>query len=975
MLLSRSQQAQVRWSINPRARARGGFWWTLLWYVVVFALSEILRPKPELENAKPAGLGEFQFPTATEGRSVPLIWGTIQINGPNVVWYGDKRQEAITEKVKTGMFSSDIIIKGFKYKLGIQFALCRGPVDSLLRVWVGDDEVYSGTTTHGNTFTISEPDLFGGDDLGNGGIIGTLKFFSGTATQVVSSYLSSFQVVGPNNKTPAYRGTCHIVPDVDPVYLGNSTSIKPWKFELKRIPNPLSLGSAGAVSTSDCNPVTVIYEVLTDTDWGLGIAASKIDTTNFAAAGTTLLTEGNGFSYLLDSPIEAEELISLVEQQIDGVVFFNQALKKYQIRLARADYNPLTVTELNETNIVKLNSFARASWEDTTNIVRCQYNDRSDNYKLTYGLAQDSANIRIQGGVNITVTRNYPGVKNGTLANTLAWRDLRTLSYPLAKANITVDRTFFDTEPGEPFTLTDTDLELVKLPMRVTRIDYGDLEDGLIHLDLVQDVFYFQVGSFGNGQSSGWSPPLDTLAPFDAAEQILFEQPRALNARDPASGVPGDNRVWISARRQGVEVTYKVNSKPAASAQSAYVVAVESVGFIKIGELASTLDTTGAVPIASMLITPSPDLRDDIIALFDSAPSVSVLGKDLLGLIVVGNEFMLVQDAAASGANANLLNVYRGVLDSVREKHASGTDVWMMVAGGCSAGSYGQTEALTFRLQPRSSTDIVTLASTTEFSVTLDKRSRRPYPPGRFSNASTHWPSTISLEQLGGGAEATGFSADWVRRDYRTGNDTDEIPPLTTDAATLFPDFPALNTSRTTLEVWDDPDGTPVLLLTFTDLNAIQQNVLRLSILLATGGALPTRMRVKLRAKHTEGPDVLLARYDLVHDFNVTSALTGFFEFGALDTNVVSAVYTATQAGTYSLTLSSAFTVGSVEYRINAGAFLPVITAGMTSGSILLVAVSDTIEVRHTSTDSGALKQLTMTAPGGGQSAFAVLYV
>ncbi len=46
-------------------------------------------------------------------------------------------------------------------------------VDSIRRVWIGEDEVFSGTVTHGNTLTIDEPNLFGGDKLGNGGIVGT----------------------------------------------------------------------------------------------------------------------------------------------------------------------------------------------------------------------------------------------------------------------------------------------------------------------------------------------------------------------------------------------------------------------------------------------------------------------------------------------------------------------------------------------------------------------------------------------------------------------------------------------------------------------------------------------------------------------------------------------------------------------------------------------------------------------------------
>ena len=106
----------------------------------------------------------------------------------------------------------------------------------------------------------------------------------------------------------------------------------------------------------------------------------------------------------------------------------------------------------------------------------------------------------------------------------------------------------------------------------------------------------------------------------------------------------------------------------------------------------------------------------------------------------------------------------------------------------------------------------------------------------------------------------------------------------------------------------------------------------------------------------------------------MTSGLTGFFEFTALDTNEVSASYTANAAGTHSFLLSTAFTAGDVQQRVNGGAWVTLISAGNTSGSIAGVSVSDTIEVRHTSTDANALKQLTMTAPGAGTDAFAVLF-
>jgi len=1062
MKLTKWQRTQLRWADNPRRRQQGGFWLTLLAYAVIFVLSELLRPKPQLENAKAAGLDDFKFPTASEGRSIPLVWGTVKIKGPNVVWYGDLQQIPIKEDVKTGLFSEETIIKGYRYYVGIQYALCRGPGASLLRAWVGDDEVFSGSVNHLGGFVINEPSLFGGDDLGNGGFVGGFQFFGGEPDQPPSGYLGTGgidkpyiagqgngynvgeiltltggtgtsaaqvvvtstaniggylgfpalsvitgiqlinpgnysvlptspatvtggtgvnaaigfsantgkQVVGANNKTPAYRGTCYVV---GRAYVGNSTSIKPVAWEIRRIPNGLSLTTARAElnSGNDANPMNIIYEILTDTTFGLGIPAADIDTTSFNNAAITLADENNGMSLTQDSPKQAYELLNLIQEQIDGVLYYDFAEEKYKINLIREDYNPATIQEINESNS-KLLTFDRGAWEETTNIIQASYTSRSKDYVDTSAVAQDSANIRIQNNVTVSANRTYPGCKDDDLAGVLAWRDLRTLSYPLVKATVKVDQQFWDVKPGTPLALTSTALGITRLPMRVIRIDYGDPTDNEIKLNLIQDVFYFSAASMASTGGSGWTPPADSLVAFPGSQQLAFEQPRALAYRDPAAASSTDARVQTAARAQGVEVTYKIHAK--LQSGSIYAEMGESYGFMKIGELTSTLDTTGATPLASISIAASPDAQQDIRSLFDSNPAVTVLGTDLLGLIMVGTEFMLVQDASNSGTNVTLENVYRGVLDSTREAHASGTDVYCLVAGSASVGPFAETDPLDIKLQPRSATDTLDLASALAISFTMDKRPRRPYPVGEVSLDSSAWASTVSLEALGGADEATGYEIGWKRRDYRTGDGADEIQALQNDAASLFADFPSANSTEYEVQVWNDPDGTPAQLLTFSSLTGTSQNALRLSILKETDGAVPTRMRVRIQTTHTDDSDVLTSRYTAQHDFDVTSALTGDFEFTALDTNDVSATYTADAAGTHTFNLSSSFTTGDIEQRVNGGAWTTLISSGNTSGSITGVVVSDTIELRHTSTDASALKQLNMTAPVGGTDGFAVLF-
>ena len=64
-------------------------WLYALYFVAALVISYSLSPKPQ--NAKPAGIGDVQLPTAEVGREIPVLFGTRNISGPNVVWYGDLR--------------------------------------------------------------------------------------------------------------------------------------------------------------------------------------------------------------------------------------------------------------------------------------------------------------------------------------------------------------------------------------------------------------------------------------------------------------------------------------------------------------------------------------------------------------------------------------------------------------------------------------------------------------------------------------------------------------------------------------------------------------------------------------------------------------------------------------------------------------------------------------------------------------------
>lgn len=77
-------------------------WWSIGLFVASMVLSYLLRPPsqtPEQRDPKkPAGKGDFEFPTVSPGREIPVVFGTRWVKGPNVVWYGDIKHEPIKEE-------------------------------------------------------------------------------------------------------------------------------------------------------------------------------------------------------------------------------------------------------------------------------------------------------------------------------------------------------------------------------------------------------------------------------------------------------------------------------------------------------------------------------------------------------------------------------------------------------------------------------------------------------------------------------------------------------------------------------------------------------------------------------------------------------------------------------------------------------------------------------------------------------------
>ncbi len=740
---------------------------------VTFALA-LLQPKPDIEGQRAKGLGDFQFPTATENRMIPILWGTMDIRGPNVTWYGDLKSRKVTKSVRTGMFSKEDVTQSIRYFIGIDLLLCYGPVDRVTRLEVSDKEAFTGSvspslTDNGFLQFISNVKLFGGTAKG-GGIQGNFRIYGGTEQQVRDPYLQG--QLGVN--IPAYVSIAHIV--AEQVFVGESPSIGPYVWRCSRFPDNLGLtgnghivrGTAGTptgIEDGDANPAEVLYEIMTNKTFGLEFEPAQLNFTSFQDAGNTLATENNGWSQVIDNKIQAIDLIKEVLRQIDAVLFEDSA-GTFTLRLVRDDYVLASQPLFDESNIIEVERFTRSAWSQTQNDIAIAFFNREENYIETTALAQDTANVRIQGAV-LRADETFPGVKHPDTANEIAARELRTLSFPTANVQLVCNREAAGLIPGDVIRFSWKDLGLVDFPLRILDVAQGTLQDGAVTLTTVQDIFESAETQtlMGSPQPSGWTP-LDNTAKQSTIEAVR-EAPRImLNMSDEfVTGDTTSARAWgLAAGADSVQLQFDM-----------WVDASDGAGYLgpfgrtahmtPTGTLLSEYPfTTGDVDTGTSLTLNNP------VDLADGSPTVEDVGTILIdrnaGEIRRGRNHALIQGTSQAldeiigyeniidngDGTFSLQNVHRGLLDTVARTHPSGTRVWFFTndASAISSEVFGDTQgSLNWKYLTHTIIDEMEIADdTTPLALTFASRSRRPHVPANIRlgpGSATRLPDALDI--------------------------------------------------------------------------------------------------------------------------------------------------------------------------------------------------------------------------------------
>jgi hypothetical protein len=371
---------------------------------------------------------------------------------------------------------------------------------------------------------------------------------------------------------------------------------------------------------------------------------------------------------------------------------------------------------------------------------------------------------------------------------------------------------------------------------------------------------------------------------------------------------------------------------------------------MRIGSIDSALSAGESNPVSSISIDPDPDSKADILDTFEAGVSESDMGVDLVQLIMVGDEFMLATSASDGGTTVDLADVYRGVLDSVQDNHSAGDDVYLVfVSAGLSDSNFVTTNNIDVRLDAFSSQGRYSDSGTpSTVSFTFAKRTQRPYPPAAvlYNGTSTEF-GTPDMEGDGAGENGYGCDVDWFRRRFDV---TDEVAAMKADDSSVDASH------ETRLRVFVDPDGSnteiassPFSWATGSGTPRIPRNEL---IEIAAAG---TKIRVQLETRHDSPLDgtTLESKHDFIHDVVPDSVNDGLFYLGGdLGPSTSTNSFTVTSAGVHTIRIGAGYSTSNVEISINGGGWSTIIAAGGTSGTTAALSASDTIELRHTTSES-----------------------
>jgi hypothetical protein len=651
---------------------------------------------------------------------------------------------------------------GFHYLFSLLFGIGRGPINDLREIRVAEKVAWTGPLCDGDVQAITKPDLFNGEK-GEGGIQGPFRLLLGFDGQVLpgagSAYCGWSGPMKGNQTLPDVKATISaevadtLISEFRGVtmiwYDGLISSLNPypkeWSFRVRRYSAGWYNGvcwypSKSVIFMADghihaMNPAHIIYECLTNPQWGRGLPKALIDENSFIYAANTLCNEGFGLCLPWTRKEEIDEFLAIVQDYIDCFLYPDPETGKMAIRLLRNDYVEADLPLFTPSSgLIDIQEDDSSSQDDTINEMIGQGFDPITKSQFTVRVHNNAAR-QSQGAPN-PQPLDRSGISTRALMGRVLQRDLKKMCSGLKKYVVVLDRAGWRIRPGMPFKVQDSRRGITQVILRAVEITDQSFKDGRLTIKCTEDVFGLPATTYVTTTDTSWNPPPSEAIP--AAGQALFEAGyRDMLLRvGPANvqGLPPTSAFFGAVALSPSPTMHQYDLDSRAVGEPDYTVTGGSF--------------TGAATLADAITILQTDF--EITGAFD-------LPSNLVGqAIAIGSEQMGV---VAYDPDTNMMTVKRGVADTVPVAHAAAEALWTIDDDFTSDGrQYASGEDVEALVLTRTGSDLLDPADATLMTLTLAGRHARPYPPAKVTVDTLE---ALTLPQL----EHPEPEIDWVHRD------------------------------------------------------------------------------------------------------------------------------------------------------------------------------------------------------------------
>lgn len=566
-------------------------------------------------------VSSLKMSTSVQGRPIGLVLGKNRVS-PNCIYYGNfiATQHEQQQGGKGG--GGGMTTVNNTYTVGVQMAVCAGPIESYGTLYLAKQK-------------------------------GSLSEFGfsqglGTATQTPWDYYAGS---ADADKGLAYRGLAWIANSA--LDLGGDPTLPNINVEVQ------STIKDAASTSGDANPAQIIYELLTNTGYGLGWNPAKIasltDFTNYCRAAGLFFSP----SYAEQKP--ARDLLRQIALLTGAdYVWSNGRLKIIPYADGALTGNGTTWTpdltpayDLTDDDLLEPATLTRGAQSDAHNIVSIKFNDRNNEYNESVADAREQANIE-EFGQRKADALDAPEIVSASTAGACAQLMLQRGLYIRNKYQVKLPWSFVRLEPMDLVTLTDSGLGLDRQLLRV--LEKSEDSSGELEFTFEEvPVGAAAVSRYPVEVSTGYAVDYN-VAPGNANTPIVLELPTTLTNGDhvlaiaTSGGVEwGGCDVWVSDDN----ATYRRIGRIANKARHGVLTASLPSG--------ATTDTTNHAYV------------DLTVSKGELLPGTTANANELVTLCWVGGEYFAYRDAALTGANQyNLSYLVRGAHGSAIAAHASG---------------------------------------------------------------------------------------------------------------------------------------------------------------------------------------------------------------------------------------------------------------------------------------------------------------